>query len=279
MSRWCRPPSCRPCSISPHRLLDGPSRGRAAQPAGLPRADLPVNALERAARNWFLILPLVALVYLLFSGFTPLFAGTIGLALTALLILGVRIAARRWGCLQWSSGSVFWIGIGLVPQRPFSLRHRRGPCCGIAVLLAVNAFVQRRPRHAVGGGATPSRTAPATRCRSASPARSSASSSVSMTPDRRRVNLRARHRLGGRAASLFLSLVLTMVTCLVLGMGIPTIPNYIITSSIAGPALLELGVPLIVSHMFVFYFGIMADLTPPVALAVLPPRQSPRRAA
>jgi len=61
--------------------------------------------------------------------------------------------------------------------------------------------------------------------------------------------------------------VLTMITCIVLGMGIPTIPNYIITSSIAGPALLALGVPLIVSHMFVFYFGILADLTPPVALA------------
>ncbi len=67
--------------------------------------------------------------------------------------------------------------------------------------------------------------------------------------------------------SLFLSLLLTMLVCLILGMGIPTIPNYIITSSLAAPALLELGVPLIVSHMFVFYFGIMADLTPPVALA------------
>lgn len=67
--------------------------------------------------------------------------------------------------------------------------------------------------------------------------------------------------------SLFLSLFLTMLVCLVLGMGIPTIPNYIITSAIAAPALLKLGVPLIVSHMFVFYFGIMADLTPPVALA------------
>ncbi len=67
--------------------------------------------------------------------------------------------------------------------------------------------------------------------------------------------------------SIFLSLVLTMLVCLILGMGIPTIPNYIITSSLAAPALLELGVPLIVSHMFVFYFGIMADLTPPVALA------------
>jgi TRAP-type uncharacterized transport system fused permease subunit len=67
--------------------------------------------------------------------------------------------------------------------------------------------------------------------------------------------------------SLFLSLLMTALACLVLGMGIPTIPNYIITSSLAGPALLQLGVPLIVSHMFVFYFGIMADLTPPVALA------------
>jgi TRAP transporter 4TM/12TM fusion protein len=67
--------------------------------------------------------------------------------------------------------------------------------------------------------------------------------------------------------SLVLSLFLTMLVCLILGMGIPTIPNYIITSSLAAPALLELGVPLIVSHMFVFYFGILADLTPPVALA------------
>jgi TRAP-type uncharacterized transport system fused permease subunit len=55
----------------------------------------------------------------------------------------------------------------------------------------------------------------------------------------------------------------------VLGTGLPTIPTYIITASLAAPALLELGVPLIVSHMFVFYYGIIADLTPPVALAAL----------
>nr|WP_246329331.1 TRAP transporter large permease subunit [Chthonobacter rhizosphaerae] len=67
--------------------------------------------------------------------------------------------------------------------------------------------------------------------------------------------------------NLLLTLVLTMLFSLLLGMGIPTIPNYIITSSLAAPILLEIGVPLIVSHMFVFYFGIMADLTPPVALA------------
>jgi TRAP-type uncharacterized transport system fused permease subunit len=69
--------------------------------------------------------------------------------------------------------------------------------------------------------------------------------------------------------SLFLSLLLTMIICIVLGTGIPTIPNYIITAAIAAPALAKLGVPLIISHMFTFYFGIMADLTPPVALAAL----------
>jgi TRAP transporter 4TM/12TM fusion protein len=67
--------------------------------------------------------------------------------------------------------------------------------------------------------------------------------------------------------SLILTLFLTMIASLILGMGIPTIPNYIITSSLVAPILYKMGVPLIVSHMFVFYFGIMADLTPPVALA------------
>jgi TRAP transporter 4TM/12TM fusion protein len=67
--------------------------------------------------------------------------------------------------------------------------------------------------------------------------------------------------------SLFLTLFFTMIVCLILGMGVPTIPNYIITSTMAAPILFKMGVPLIVSHMFVFYFGIMADLTPPVALA------------
>src|SRR5262249_55424628 len=74
------------------------------------------------------------------------------------------------------------------------------------------------------------------------------------------------HMAGG---ALLIALFLTMLACIVLGTGLPTIPNYIICASIAAPALLQMGVPLIASHMFVFYFGIMADLTPPVALAAL----------
>jgi TRAP-type uncharacterized transport system fused permease subunit len=60
-----------------------------------------------------------------------------------------------------------------------------------------------------------------------------------------------------------------MVLSILLGTGIPTIPTYIITAALAAPALAKLGVPLIVSHMFAFYYGIMADLSPPVALAAL----------
>ena len=59
----------------------------------------------------------------------------------------------------------------------------------------------------------------------------------------------------------------TMITSLVLGMGVPTTANYVITSTIAAPALIQMGVPVLAAHMFVFYFGIIADVTPPVALA------------
>ncbi|MEE3452624.1 TRAP transporter permease [Dialister sp.] len=69
------------------------------------------------------------------------------------------------------------------------------------------------------------------------------------------------------AGNFMLLLVCTMLTSLILGMGVPTTANYVITSTIAAPALIQLGVPILAAHMFVFYFGIIADITPPVALA------------
>ncbi|MBS4217981.1 TRAP transporter permease [Bacillus sp. FJAT-49711] len=66
---------------------------------------------------------------------------------------------------------------------------------------------------------------------------------------------------------LLLTLFFTMLTSIVLGMGSPTTANYVITSTIAAPAIILLGVPALSAHLFVFYFGIVADITPPVALA------------
>jgi TRAP-type uncharacterized transport system fused permease subunit len=68
---------------------------------------------------------------------------------------------------------------------------------------------------------------------------------------------------------LFLALPLTMMASIILGMGIPTTGNYIMMALITAPALKLLGVVPIAAHMFVFYFGIISDLTPPVALTAL----------
>ena len=69
---------------------------------------------------------------------------------------------------------------------------------------------------------------------------------------------------GGR---LIVALFLTMLTCIILGMGVPTTANYVIMATTCAPVLIRMGVPGIAAHMFVFYFGIVADITPPVALA------------
>jgi len=66
---------------------------------------------------------------------------------------------------------------------------------------------------------------------------------------------------------LFFTLVLTMVTSILLGMGLPTTAKYIVLASMAAPAIQKFGVPVLAAHMFIFYYGIIADLTPPVALA------------
>ena len=67
--------------------------------------------------------------------------------------------------------------------------------------------------------------------------------------------------------SVFIALFFTMLCCIVLGMGVPTTANYCIMASTCAPILIRLGIPAIAAHFFVFYFGIVADITPPVALA------------
>ena len=70
-----------------------------------------------------------------------------------------------------------------------------------------------------------------------------------------------------QGGTLFFGLILVAIACIVMGAGIPTTPCYIILASIAGPALNDMGIPLVATHFFVFYYGVLADVTPPVALA------------
>jgi TRAP transporter 4TM/12TM fusion protein len=227
---------------------------------GLPKDQCP-NPWKALKESWYLALPLAALVYMLFHGFTPMFAGMVGLALTAIMILGVAIAART---SHQAFRYAFWLAVGLGAST--FVKWGIQPVLGlIALLVVVCAFIKNGgktlhtlraslvdgAKQALGVGMACAIVGVIIGTLTLTGAASSFAGFILSVGEK----------------SLFLSLVLTMIVCLILGMGIPTIPNYIITSSIAAPALLKLGVPLIVSHMFVFYFGIMADLTPPVALA------------
>lgn len=227
---------------------------------GLGDHEVP-SALDAIKQQWYLILPLAALVYLLFSGYTPLYSGTVGLVLTLLLILGSSVAL---GLPNIVIRSIFWIGLGIIAAL-FLEYGLQIVGATIALLIAWN-FLTKGGRETLSdiviGLAEGAKTALSVGVACAIVG--IIIGTMTLTG--------AATTFGGFIVSvgehnLFLSLLLTMITCIILGMGIPTIPNYIITSSLAGPALLELGVPLIVSHMFVFYFGILADLTPPVALA------------
>jgi TRAP transporter 4TM/12TM fusion protein len=227
---------------------------------GLSRSELP-SPLRALKEKWYLILPLAVLVYLLFSGYTPLFAGSIGLALTVVLILGSALAL---GLVNETVRLVFWVGLGLVAGTMLWL--------GVTLVLILVAALVVASLFQQGGRETldACRTALADGARQALPV-GLACAVVGLVIGT--MTLTGIGTIFGNWVvsigkdSLITSLVLTMFVSLLLGMGIPTIPNYIITSSLAAPALLQLDVPLIVSHMFVFYFGIMADLTPPVALA------------
>jgi TRAP transporter 4TM/12TM fusion protein len=75
------------------------------------------------------------------------------------------------------------------------------------------------------------------------------------------------HLLTMHGVTLFFTLFFTMIACFILGMGIPTTAQYIVASMIAAPALMQFGIHPLVSHMFVFYYAVLADVTPPVALA------------
>jgi TRAP transporter 4TM/12TM fusion protein len=224
------------------------------------KAELP-NPWTAVKQHWPLVLPLAALVYLLFAGYTPIFAGTMGLALTIVLILGAPIAALIG---PFAFRVVFWVALGLAAAAFMRFGVNILTLVIGALVLACFLFKGGRETLLICVDSL------AEGAKNALPV-GIACAIVGIVIGTLTLTGIASTLIGAIIAigenNLFLSLVLTMLTCLVLGMGIPTIPNYIITSSLAGPALLELGVPLLVSHMFVFYFGIMADLTPPVALA------------
>jgi TRAP transporter 4TM/12TM fusion protein len=231
---------------------------------GMKRSETP-SAWKALVARWYLVLPLAALVYMLFEGFTPLYAGSIGLAFTVALILGASIT------LGFSSSAVryvFWLGLALL----VAAVSRNGldivpVACVVGLLVLVAAMTQ-------GGRATlaacrDSLADSAKTALTVGMACAIVGSIIGMMTQTGVGTVFGGWIIGLGDKSLFLALVMTMLLSILLGTGIPTIPTYIITAALAAPALAKLGVALIVSHMFAFYYGIMADLSPPVALAAL----------
>jgi len=199
---------------------------------GIPRDQLPKGSY--LLKNCYLILPLVLLVWLVASG-----ARTMAVS-AALSILGAFV-------------------IGYINFFLNELRNRKeGETIG-SVFKSVTKLALVTAYEALQAGAK-SCVAVAVACAMAGmiagciTVTGLASTLVSVI-------------VGAAGDAIIVGLLLTMLTCIVLGMGVPTTANYCIMASTTAPILIAMGIDPIAAHFFVFYFGIVADITPPVALA------------
>ena len=196
---------------------------------GLPRDELP--CLGPLFRRGYLLLPVAALVYLLFSGYTPTYAAVYSILFTlAVSVIGALADLRK--PRGFSTVEAFRRrGVGIADVAG-ALERGVENTVPVAVACAVVGII-------VGV--------------------------VTQTGLGLKLSGAILALSGG---SVLVAAVLTMLACIVLGFGLPTIPTYIICVTMAAPVLLELGVLPLAAHLFVMYFGTLADLTPPVMLAV-----------
>lgn len=179
---------------------------------GLSRKELP-NMKDVMKERGHLLIPLAILIYMLFGGFTPIYAAA--WAIISTVVIAMFRASTRLNIKSLiqalEEGTRSAIGVAMA-------------CAMVGIVVGVASLT--------GFG----------------------------------LKMTSAILILGNDVLLF-TLFFTMIASIILGMGLPSIPTYIITSSMAAPALVQFGVEPFVSHMFVFYFGILANLTPPVALA------------
>ena len=196
---------------------------------------------ERLPRAWFvlrqggyLLIPIFVLIYLLIQGYTPLKSAYYCILATVI----ISLVANNWKA--WAGASSSGLNVG----------HSLAQCnrqAGKDILQAME-----------NGGRLALGVAAACACTGF------VIGVVTLTG----VGLKlANAILTLSAGSFALTLFFTMLACIILGMGVPTTANYVIMATITAPIVVKLGVDLLAAHMFVFYFGIVADITPPVALA------------
>ena len=199
---------------------------------GIPRDQLPKGSY--LLKNCYLVLPLVLLVWLVASG-TRTMAYSAAISILGAFIIGfinfffTELREREDG---QSFGSVL------------------ANVCKIALLTAYEAL-QAGAKSCVSVAAACAMAGLIAGCITVTGLASTLVSAI--------VNV--------AGDAVIIGLILTMLCCIVLGMGVPTTANYCIMAATTAPILIQLGFPAIAAHFFVFYFGIVADITPPVALA------------
>lgn len=210
---------------------------------GIPWKQLP-PLLPLLKAKGFLLIPLIAIIYFLLAGYTPLKAAFNGILVSFVLSWlnkETRLTPDRI-IEAFQSGARGAIGVACACAT-VGMIVGMGTLTGLALRIA-NAIVSLARVSPDGSLAA------------------FAASIFSLAP-----GLEITAETTALALTKIFTLFFTMIASLILGMGLPTTANFIVTSTMAAPALFLLGVPHMAAYMFVFYFGIAADLTPPVALA------------
>jgi TRAP transporter 4TM/12TM fusion protein len=198
---------------------------------GLTEEEMP-KLKESFRKRWPTLIPLVILIGVLVSGRTPYLAAFAGI--TACIVVGLLnpVQRLRWRDLYdaFETGAKYALAVGAAAGTV-------GIVIGVVTLTGVGfkvSFIVIAASQAIAGAA------------------------AAILPD---------FLVNMQTLTLIAALMITGLVCILMGCGIPTTANYIIMVAVAAPTLVQLGVQPLAAHMFVFYFGILADLTPPVALA------------
>jgi TRAP transporter 4TM/12TM fusion protein len=198
---------------------------------GLNHKELP-KFFEIMKDNWLSLLPLIILVYFILAGRTPDFAAIYGII--SCVVVGILKPKNKlnfidlWNCL--ASGAKNTLAVGAAATCV-------GIIVGVVTLTGVGfrlGFVVLQTAGDIGNFFS---------------------------------NIWPISYFSFYQLKLFFSLVLIAISCIVMGAGIPTTATYIILVAVAAPALAQLNIEPLVAHFFVFYYGVLADITPPVALA------------
>lgn len=208
---------------------------------GLEKVPHILNILKE---RWFLLIPLVVIIWQLVGGYTPLSAGFYG-SLSAMAIYLIELLISAWKeKLPWVQGLKKWV----IDMRD-CLSKGAISSLGVTASCAAVGFIVGTCTL-TGLGLT----------------FANMTISLAQTVVDFFGAIGLSFLVNGQV-HLFFTLIFTMIACTILGSGIPTTATYIILAMIAAPAIENLGVNPIAAHLFVLYFGVVADLTPPVALA------------